>query len=95
MSETLAIAAFRSRQQVQFFESLLVRQGLMAHVINTPHEIAIGCGVSVRFNEGDYDRVLRTYETYRASLGSLVGFYRGVWQGTQLKVVPLYKRAMP
>jgi len=91
MRETLAIAAFRSRQQVQFFASLLSRQGMRARVINTPHEIAIGCGVSVEFNETDYARALHTYETHRASLSSLVGFYRGVWQGTQLKVVPLYK----
>jgi len=92
MHETLAIAAFRSRQQVQFFASLLSRQGMHARVINTPHEIAIGCGVSVEFNEADYDRVLRCYETHHTSLSSLVGFYRGVWQGTQLKVMPLYKR---
>lgn len=91
MNDTLAIAAFRSRQQVQFFESLLVRQGLTANIINTPHEIAIGCGVSVRFNERDYDRVVRIYESYRASLGSLVGFYRGTWQGPRLKVTPMYR----
>ena len=93
MSETLAIAAFRSRQQVQYFEALLLRQGMAAQIINTPHEIAIGCGVSVRFRESDYARVLSTYEAHRGSLGSLVGFYRGYWQGTQLKVMPLYRRA--
>ena len=92
MGENIAIAAFRSRQQVQFFASLLSRQGMRARVINTPHEIAIGCGVSAEFDERDYARALQIYETHRASLNSLVGFYRAVFQGTQLKVIPLYRR---
>ena len=91
MRDTLAIAAFRSRQQVQFFASLLGRQGLYTRIINTPHEIAIGCGVSVEFQEKDYDRAVRMYESHRSSLSSLVGFYRGIMQGTQLKVTPLYR----
>ena len=92
MGDNIAIAAFRSRQQVQFFASLLLRQGMRARVINTPHEIAIGCGVSAEFDEKDYTRALQIYETHRASLNSLVGFYRGMIQGTQLKVMPLYRR---
>ena len=92
MGTNKAIAAFRSRQQVQFFVSLMSRQGMGARVINTPHEIAIGCGVSAEFDEKDYTRALQIYETYRSSLSSLVGFYRAYLQGTQLKVMPLYRR---
>lgn len=89
---SIGIAAFRSRQQVQYFESLLVRQGMMAHVINTPHEVAIGCGVAVQFDSGDFDRVLHVYEANKGSLGSLVGFYSAIGQGTRLKVTPMYKK---
>lgn len=54
-----AIASFRSRQQVFGFESALKRAGLRAEVVSTPREVALGCGLSVRFASEDWPRVSR------------------------------------
>lgn len=74
MEETFGIAAFRSRQQVLRFESELRRNGLSAHVMSTPREIQVGCGLSVRFEEGDAKKVMDIYR--RHNPGNLIGFYR-------------------
>ena len=49
MSSSFGIAAFRSRTQVLRLEDALHRAGLSAGVISTPRQVAIGCGLSVRF----------------------------------------------
>ena len=51
MNESFGLAAFRSRTQVLRMENALHRAGLSAGVIATPREIAVGCGLSVRFEE--------------------------------------------
>lgn len=56
-----AIASFRSRQQVFGFESALKRAGLRAEVVSTPREVALGCGLSVRFASEDWPRVSEIY----------------------------------
>jgi hypothetical protein len=68
------IASFRSRQQVFAFESALKRAGLRAEVVSTPREVALGCGLSVRFNLSDAARVGDTYR--RVQPGNLIGFYQ-------------------
>ena len=57
MEGTYAIASFRSRQQVMSFEGQLRRAGVRGEVVSTPREIAVGCGLSVRFDCADMDRV--------------------------------------
>jgi len=84
------IAAFRSRQQVLAFEAALRRAGLEASVIHTPHEIAIGCGLSVRFRSDQYDAVRRIYE--RHPMTAFVGFYLAEPQGTRLNLKPMYQQ---
>ena len=49
MQEIFGIAAFRSRQQVMRFDSALNRAGIRSQVISTPRDVAVGCGLSVRF----------------------------------------------
>lgn len=49
MEERFGIAAFRSRQQVTAFAQALHRAGLRASIVSTPRSIAVGCGLSVRF----------------------------------------------
>ena len=49
MNQSFGIGAFRSRTQVLRMEDALRRAGLNAGVISTPREVAIGCGLSVRF----------------------------------------------
>lgn len=74
MQETFGIGAFRSRQQVTAFEGALRRAGIRAQIISTPRDVSIGCGLSVRFDIGDAERVQNVYRAVRPS--NLIGFYR-------------------
>lgn len=88
MSTSFGIAAFRSRTQVLRLEDALRRSGLEAGVISTPREVAMGCGLSVRFNLADTAKVLAVYR--RLNPGALVGFYRVDDYGTrQIRLSPL------
>ena len=72
--EVFAIASFRSRQQVLKFEGALRRGGVHAEVITTPRDVAVGCGLSIRFDLTDAARVMEIYQQLRPS--NLIGFYR-------------------
>lgn len=74
MPEIFGIAAFRSRQQVLHFESSLKRAGVRAQVVSTPRDVAVGCGLSVRFEVADTDHVLAVYNQTHPS--NLIGFYQ-------------------
>ncbi len=74
MEENFCIAAFASRLQVMAFEEALRRQGMKASVVTTPRAVALGCGLSVRFEEKDAPRVKALYRSL--GLGNLIGFYR-------------------
>lgn len=80
------IASFRSRQQVFAYESALKRSGIRTRIVSTPREVALGCGLSVSFEEKDIDRAMDTYR--RAQPGNLIGFYR-VEERTQGRGRPL------
>ncbi|MDD4796188.1 MAG: DUF3343 domain-containing protein [Eubacteriales bacterium] len=82
MAEPFAFAAFRSRQSVMEYESKLNQAGIVARTINTPHEIAMGCGLSVMFPTEDYERARAIYESYRPQ--AFIGFYRASYQGGKL-----------
>lgn len=74
MREAFGIASFRSRQQVLKFEGALRRAGVRVSVITTPRDVAVGCGLSIRFELADQDRVIEVYNQLRPS--NLIGFYR-------------------
>ena len=74
MNEVFGIASFRSRQQVLKFEGALRRAGVHTSIITTPRDVSMGCGLSIRFELEDYDRVLGVYNALRPS--NLIGFYR-------------------
>lgn len=74
MQEIFGIAAFRSRQQVLRLEAALRREGLPAQVVTTPRDVALGCGLSVRFRMEDAARVRRILARERP--GNLIGLYR-------------------
>lgn len=74
MEEIFGIGAFRSRQQVMRFESVLKRQGVRVSVISTPRDVSVGCGLSVRFEMEEAGKVLDIYR--QSSPGNLIGFYR-------------------
>ena len=74
MEENFCIASFSSRLQVMAFEEALKKQGLKASIVTTPRAVALGCGLSVRFEEKDAPRVKALYQAL--GLGNLIGFYR-------------------
>ena len=74
MRESFGIAAFRSRQQVMRFETALRREGIFARVVTTPREVAMGCGLSVRFELNELQRVKGVLG--RENPGNLIGLYR-------------------
>lgn len=74
MQETFGIAAFRSRQQVLLLEGALKREGLNVKVITTPRDVALGCGLSLKFNINDAERVQRVMAAQKPT--HLVGIYR-------------------
>ena len=74
MEENFCIAAFRSRLQVMAFEEALKARGMKASIVPTPRAVALGCGLSVRFEEKDAPRVKALHQAM--ALGNLIGFYR-------------------
>ena len=74
MEENFCIAAFRSRLQVMAFEEELKRHSMKASIVTTPRAVALGCGLSVRFEEKDFARVKALYQAL--GMGNLIGFYR-------------------
>ena len=88
MNSSFGIAAFRSRTQVLRMEDALRRAGLSAGVISTPRQVAIGCGLSVRFELAEYPQVMAVYR--RLNPTALVGFYRVDDFGTRdIRLTPL------
>ena len=77
MNSSFGIAAFRSRTQVLRMEDALRRAGLSAGVISTPREVAIGCGLSVRFELADMQQVMAVYR--RLNPSALIGLRRCEW----------------
>jgi len=91
MNPSFGIAAFRSRTHVLRMEDALRRAGLNAGVISTPKEVALGCGLSVRFDLRDAPQVIAVYR--RLNPGALIGFYRVENYGTrQMRLTPLALR---
>ena len=88
MQSSFGIASFRSRTQVLRLEDALRRAGLAAGIISTPREVAMGCGLSVRFALSEYPSVISVYR--RLNPGALIGFYRTENYGTrQMKLSPI------
>ena len=67
------IAAFRSRLHVMAFERALHGAGVKASVVTTPRAVAMGCGLSVRFEMADLDRARSLLGPQM--MGNLIGLY--------------------
>ena len=88
MNSSFGIAACRARTQVLRMEEALRRAGLSAGVISTPRQVAIGCGLSVRFELSELRQVMAVYR--RLNPTALVGFYRVDDFGTRdIRLTPL------
>lgn len=92
MQESYGIAAFRSRQQVLMLENALKREGINVDVITTPRDVALGCGLSVRFDIGDLEKVQRVISARKPQ--NMVGVYRVDSAGGRPKISPMgiYRR---
>ena len=86
MRDIYGVAAFRSRQQVLRFEAALNRRGIPARVVTTPRDIAMGCGLSVRFPMESLPEVRRALLAQNTS--NLIGLYRAEYDGARLRVRP-------
>ena len=87
MQDAYGVAAFRSRQQVLWFEAVLRRLGVPVEVISTPRDISMGCGLSVRFplsRGAEVRQALRGFNT-----SNLIGLYRAEFDGQRLRITPL------
>ena len=70
------------------FEEALKSRGMRASIVTTPRAVALGCGLSVRFEEADFARVKALYQAL--GLGNLIGFYRVTRDGSgRAGVVPM------
>ena len=89
MQDVFGIAAFRSRQQVLRFEDALRREGIPSGVMTTPRAVALGCGLSVRFDIENAQRVRSVLQ--RENPGNLIGLYRVEHTGGRSAISPLPK----
>ena len=87
MKDVYGIAAFRSRQQVLYFEDALRREGIPTGVVTTPRAVALGCGLSVRFHIEDVDRVRDMLR--RTNPGNLIGLYRVEQERGRTQIFPI------
>ena len=88
MNQVFGLAAFRSRTQVLRFEDALHRAGLHAEIISTPREVAIGCGLSVRFHLSQAEEVMKVFR--RLNPSALIGFYTLETDGARpLRLTPM------
>lgn len=88
MEGEYAIASFRSRQQVMNFENQLRRAGVRGEVVSTPREIAVGCGLSVKFAYADLARVREVCR--RSPPANMIGIYRAEHgMGNRPRFVPV------
>ena len=87
MQERFGIAAFRSRQQALRLEAALKKEGLPVRMISTPREVALGCGLSVRFEMQDAPRVLSAVNRLRPQ--NMIGVYDVEKTGGRAKLTVL------
>ena len=73
------LVVFRSRTQVLSFKKILSGAGVVSEIVSTPRQIAIGCGLSLKVAQSDYEQVKRIYEIYKPH--SFVGFYFSHFNG--------------
>lgn len=78
------IVAFRSRQHALHFNKILGSQGYVTHIMTTPREIAMGCGLSVKFSPQITSKVIQAYREYNAPI---IGFFHARREGNAMRFV--------
>ena len=77
--ENFDIIAFRSRQHAFHFSQVLRDQGISTQVMSTPKEVALGCGLSIRFSTYMTRQIMQIYKRYNSPI---LGFYHVVRTGS-------------
>lgn len=85
--EPFGFVAFRSRQQTTAFQLALRTAGVHCNIINTPHELGMGCGLSVKFALADTAAVMAMVE--RQKPGALIGVFNAQSVNGRLVCKPL------
>lgn len=73
------IAVFKSRNQTMQYYNALKTERVQCEIVNTPRQVSLGCGLSVRFGSGALTRalaVLRRLNLY--SYGGMFAVTRGM-----------------
>ena len=81
--ESFDIIAFRSRQHAFHFNQILKSQGYNTQIMSTPKEVALGCGLSIRFSPYMTPHVIRLFRQYNKPI---IGFYHIVRTGANSTV---------
>ncbi len=73
------IAVFKSRNQTMKYYNTLKGERVRCEIVNTPRQVSLGCGLSVRFESGALSRalaVLRRLNLY--SYGGMFAVSQGM-----------------
>lgn len=70
---SFAFVSFISRTTTSRAYNFLLSKGISCQLFSTPREVNVGCGLSVRFSQGDLDRVRMLIGTGHPNL---VGYFR-------------------
>lgn len=81
------IAVFRSRSETLGYSNLLRSYGVDVKVINTPREVNVSCGISVKFDIA-YIKEARDILT-RRRFDTFAGFYLVKKMGNKFFVKPI------
>ena len=68
------IVAFRSRNQTAKMYEIFSSNGVPSKIINTPREVNVGCGISVKFDESFFEKAKMLANRYPQP--SFVGFFK-------------------
>ena len=76
--ESFDIIAFRSRQHALHFSQILRNEGYNNQIMSTPKEVALGCGLSIRFSPYMTPQIINIFRRYNKPI---IGFYHVVRTG--------------
>lgn len=81
------IAVFRARSETINYANLLKSYGVGASVINTPRQVNVSCGISVRFPS---DKLVQANDVIsRRKFETFVGFFEIKKMGNNFVVRPI------
>lgn len=84
MKSEYIIVVFRSRHQTLSFAKKMKDKNLSVRIINTPHEVKIGCGLSARVETEDYNAAKMIIKS--VNFTAFVGFYSVRYDGIRVIV---------